>query len=130
MDDMACVDVQNVVRLGVVVYDSIVRVEDACRQHAFDDPPLFTTEHAAAFRELKKSWLKACARVERKIRRFEAKGYAIDDAAELRRQVEECRWLTAPPAKAFAAPKVVKLRDAALDERRPRRGSKRPRHGG
>ncbi|MEZ0228709.1 MAG: hypothetical protein ACAI25_08800 [Planctomycetota bacterium] len=127
-DPTACLGLENVLQLGILVYDSIMVAEEAVRRSALDDPSKFTEKTAQAFRDLKKWWLAPCDRVEKEIKATESKIHSVDHAVEFRKRVEECRWLLAPASKAFNSTKVVDLRDAALDERRPRRSTKR-RHG-
>ena len=80
-------------RLAIESYDFIIRIEEVAGFPPPDTAPLV------------RQWLTIFGE--------------LDDASEeLRTRVSEARWMLLPASEAFNHPKMVALRDAAIDEMR------------
>lgn len=64
-----------------------------------------------------RAWLTTCELLEAHLRAY-APG---EERAELTKRIDEARWMLAPASTALNSPRLVELRDAAIDELRARK---------
>jgi hypothetical protein len=112
---LRCRDVEEVLAVGIAVFELLRRVEQTWREAVFREVEDFNAEDDAAIRQCYHNWLLPTEAFLGRLPPFERRFGAIEGVAEIRDRVQEARGLLAswqPPALSGA----VGLREMQLDE--------------
>ena len=93
-------------------------MDEELRLLAADSDDVLPSEATGELRRVLRDWLKSGDHTERSLVEYERDYHDIASAGRFRQCVQEARWILAPAAEAFDHPRMVGLRDAAVDEHR------------
>jgi hypothetical protein len=88
-DAMACYDLEEILRVGVSLYDLIDRRDEYWRLALARGKFSYSKKFDDEIQELFDLWLNACKRVEGFIAALEAKNYVVDGANEFRERFKK-----------------------------------------
>lgn len=109
---------QYEIEKGLLIFRSILRLDEALRGSAFEGKIEFTEEMDAALHELIKLWTFPCASVLGRVMYFEGRGHHVDNAGEFRDACRQATSILTPDEQFFTGDRLEGLRDAALAEHR------------
>jgi hypothetical protein len=87
-DAMVCRDIEQVLLVGIAIYDGLNRADEMLRIGAATGKAKYTKEIGAAFSALFDWWLSPCGRLELEIHKIQRKGFTVENAEPF---LERCR---------------------------------------
>ncbi len=103
-DAIACRNVEQMIRLGVGLYDGLESADEKLRLDAARGKFVYTDEVDRAFGKLFRWWLDPCHLVEAEISALEAKSYTVELASAFRERCARARSVLAESAEQYSSP--------------------------
>jgi hypothetical protein len=119
---MKCRSFEELLQFGIMIYDGLIRADEVLRNEVLSGRMAHDPSVDRAIKELFQWWLRPCDKVEAGLLSLEREGFEVKFAADFRTRCKEARWILLPPEKAFDHPKMVALRDRAIDAMRANEG--------
>jgi hypothetical protein len=115
---MECLSLQETLRFGIEVYHALHRIDEELRDRALSGSVKFTEKTAKRINDFFRDWLKPGEMCVHAIAVFSKKNYHVENADEFLAAYREALWIVMPASKMFDHPKMVELRDRAIDDLR------------
>jgi len=115
---MECFDLERTLCLGIFIYDTLIKLDEEVRVGFLKGTAPFDPQYEKDIEALFEWWLKPCEAVEEKLRKFIARFGSVDRAEEFRKRHAEAKWAKMPLGEIVDHPKMVELRDKAIDDLR------------
>lgn len=103
-DAMACRNLEQMIRLGVGLYDGLELADEMLRVDAARGKFTYTDEVGSAFDKLFRWWLDPCHLIEAEIAKLESKQYTVELASDFRERCARARSVVAESAEEASSP--------------------------